>query len=101
VEQARRQRQQAATPIPDPVPIPTAGGFVTAAYIASLGLDPTTAAQQLQDAQAVYAEVEAMPWITQDQLVAWANPQWGTSAVARLNAAVATLQNLGLILSLA
>jgi hypothetical protein len=90
-----------------PTPVPPAPGncpaFTTAAYAASVGLSPATAQAQLDDAWAIYSQIETQPWITRTELAQWATTSWHAGAsggVDRLNAALSMLKSMGCIFSL-
>lgn len=101
--QARKTRKKTADASQaDPiVTAPSQTVFASRAHIDSLGLEPDTAEQQLQDAALVYEQVHTSPWLTQDALVRWAAQQWPEeTAVDRLNAATALLARTGRIVRL-
>lgn len=94
----KRAGKDSAPPTPSPVPTTPPQMVISAAQVAALGLDPATAVAQLADANLVYSQVNASPWVSRDSLVSWANKALagGDGPVNRLNAALALLRQMGL-----
>lgn len=96
--QARKSREhEDATAPVDPIPTPPATFFLTTEQATKLGLNPTTAKDQLADANAVYTQIKGESMPTRDTLVQWATGAWGSKPVDRLNAALGLLQRMNLV----
>ncbi len=76
--------------------------FISDRALSDLGVPIETAGSQLADVAAVYAMVDANPWVGRDELTAWATAMWPTEPavgepgpVDRLNRALAVLEQAG------
>lgn len=94
-----RKARTPPAPLAPPIPSPPPRMYASVDYLASMGV---TDSAQMRDAAAVYAQINSRPWMTQDDLVGWANQTWqdAASGVDRLNAAVALLRKMGKVESL-
>lgn len=71
--------------------------YLTDKQLATLGISPEVAGQVLADAQALYGFMDAKVGLTDAEVAAWANAQWGAAGPDRMRSALGLLTRIGRI----